>query len=89
MSTEEFSKDLWDKVVKRQISGDGYKYISKALNIPWSTVKAIMRKWKVYGTTKTLPRSGCPSKLDGQAMRRLIREATKRLMTMKVAKRQL
>ena len=36
-----------------------------------------MKKWKVYGTTKTLPRSGRSSKLDDQARRRLIREATK------------
>ncbi|MBN3274470.1 TCB1 transposase, partial [Polyodon spathula] len=45
-----------------------------------STVKTIIEKWKVYGTTKTLPRSGRPSKLDDQARRRLNREATKRTM---------
>ena len=32
------------------------------------------------GTTKTMPRSCCPSKLDDQARRRQIREATKRPM---------
>ena len=47
------------------------------MNIPWSTVKTIINKWKANGTTKTLPRSGRPSKLDDQARRRLIREATK------------
>ena len=62
---------------KGTVSGDGNKNISKALNIPWSTVKAII-KWKAYGTTKTLPRSGRLSKLDDQAKRRLMREATKR-----------
>ena len=40
-----------------------------------------MKKWKAYGTTKTLPRSDRPSKLDDQAKRRLIREATKWPMT--------
>ena len=40
----------------------------------------IIKKWKVFGTTKTLPRSGCPSRPDDQARRRLIREATKRAM---------
>ena len=55
--------------------GMGINNISKALNIPWSTVKTIMKKWKAYGTTKTLPRSGRPSKLDDLARRRLIREA--------------
>ena len=80
MSTKELSKDLRDIVVERHRSGDGYKNMSVALNIPWSTVKAIIKKWKVYGTTKTLPRSSRPSKLDDQARRRLIREATKRPM---------
>ena len=50
------------------------------MNIPLSTVKTINKKWKAYGTTKTLPRSGRPFKLDDQA-RRLIREVTKRPMT--------
>ena len=80
MSTKALSKEFRDKVVERHRSGDGYKKISKALNIPWSTVKTIIKKWKVYGTTKTLPRSGRPSKLDDRARRRLIREATKRPM---------
>ena len=79
MSTNELSEDLWDKVVEKHRSGDGYKTISKALDICWSTVKTIIEKWKACGTTKTLPRSGSTSKLDVQA-RRLIREATKRPM---------
>ena len=78
MRTKELSKDLRDKVVERHRSGEGYKNISKALNIPQSTVKTIIKKWN--GTTKTLPRSGRPSKLGDQARRRLIREATKRPM---------
>ena len=80
MDTKELSKDLGDKVVFRDRSGDGHKNISKALNIPWSTVKTIIKKWKVYGTTKTLPRSGHLTKIDDQARRRLIRETTKRPM---------
>ena len=80
MNTKELSKDLWDKVVERHRSGNGYNYFSKALNIPWSTVKTVIKKWKVYDTTKTLPRSGRPSKLDDQARRILIGKATKRPM---------
>ena len=75
MSTKELSKDLWDKVVERHRAADGYENISNTKNIPWSTVKAIINKWKVYGTTKTLPITGHPFKLDDQARRRLIREA--------------
>ena len=80
MSTKELSKGLRDKVVERHRSGDGNKNTPKALNIPWSRVRTFIKKWKVYGTTKTLLKSGHPSKLDDQARRRLIREATKRPM---------
>ena len=80
MSTKELSKDLWDKVVERHRSWDGYKNTSKALSIPWSTVKRIIKKCKAYSTTKTLQRSGCPFKLDDQSWRRLIREGTNNLV---------
>ena len=83
MRTKELSKDVRDKVVERHRSGDGYKNISKALNIPWSTVKAINKKRKTYGSTKTLPRLGHPSKLYDQAKRRLIREAKRSIATSK------
>ena len=80
MSTKELSKNIQDIVVERHRSGDGYKNISKALNIPWSTVKTFIKKWKAYGTTTTLPRSDRTSKLDDQARRRLVRESIKRPM---------
>ena len=50
------------------------------MNIPWSTINTIIKKWKAYGTTKTLARSGHPSKLADQGRKRLIKEATKRPM---------
>ena len=59
-------------------SGLGYKKICKTLNIPWSTIKSIIKKWKEYVTTTNLPRKGRPPKLTDQARRALIREATKR-----------
>ena len=72
MNNKELSKDLRDKDVEKHRSGDRYKNISKALNILWSTIKTTIKKWKAYGTTKTLPRSDHPSKLNDQARRRLI-----------------
>ncbi len=81
MKTKELSKQLRDKVVERHRSGEGYKKISKALNIPWSTVKSIIKKWKVYGTTQNLLRAGCPPKLSSRVRRALVREASKRPMT--------
>ena len=56
----------------------GYKKISETLDIPRSTIKSIIKKWKEYGTTTNLPREGRPPKLTDQARRALIREATKR-----------
>src|SRR4029434_10363380 len=52
-----------------------------ALNIPWNSVKSIIKKWKEYGTCVNLPRAGRPHKLSDLARRRLVREATKTLMT--------
>ena len=66
--------------MERHRSGYGYKNISKALNIPWSTHKTIVKKWKACRTTKTLSRSSRPHKLDDQARRQPIRETTKRPM---------
>ena len=48
------------------------------MNIPWSTIKSIIKMFKEYGTTTNLPREGRPPKLTDQARRALIREAAKR-----------
>ncbi|MGH0152133.1 UNVERIFIED_CONTAM: hypothetical protein FKN15_021872 [Acipenser sinensis] len=73
MKTKELSKQVRDKVVEKYRSGLGYKKISKTLNIPRSTIKAIIKKWKEYGTTTNLAREGRPPKLTDQARRALIR----------------
>lgn len=54
-------------------SGEGYKRISKALDIPWNTVKTIINKWRKHGTTVTLPRTGRPSKIEEKTRRKLPR----------------
>ena len=64
MKTKELSKEVRHEVVENHHSGEGYKKISKSLIIPFSTVKSIIKKWKTYHTTQTLPRSGRPSKLS-------------------------
>ena len=48
------------------------------MNIPQSTFKSVINKWKEYGTTTNLPREGRPPKITDQAKRAFIREATKR-----------
>jgi transposase len=64
--------------VKKYRSALGNKKISETLNIPRSTIKSIIKKWKEYGTPTNLPREGRPPKLTDQARKALIREATKR-----------
>ncbi|XP_053320788.1 general transcription factor IIF subunit 1-like [Spea bombifrons] len=74
----ELPKHQRDLIVERYRSGEGYKKISKALDIPWNTVKAVIIKWRKYGTTETLPRTGRPSKIDEKTRRKLVKEVCKR-----------
>ena len=39
-------------------------------------VKSIIKKWKTYHTTQTLPRSGHPSKLSSRVSRKLVWDVT-------------
>uniref|UniRef100_A0A8K9XX01 Transposase Tc1-like domain-containing protein n=1 Tax=Oncorhynchus mykiss TaxID=8022 RepID=A0A8K9XX01_ONCMY len=80
MKNKEHTRQVQDTVVKKFKAGFGYKKISQALNIPRSTVEAIILKWKEYQTTANLPRPGRPSKLSAHTRRRLIRDAAKRPM---------
>ncbi|KAK3567758.1 hypothetical protein QTP86_025341 [Hemibagrus guttatus] len=58
-------------------SGKGYKAISKALELPRTTVRAIIYKWRKHGTVENLPRSGQLTKITPRAQRQLIQEVTK------------
>uniref|UniRef100_A0AAY5KHF6 Transposase n=1 Tax=Esox lucius TaxID=8010 RepID=A0AAY5KHF6_ESOLU len=77
MVRTELPKHQSDLIVERYQSGEGYKIISKALDI-WNTVKTVIIKWRKYGTTGTLPRTGRPSKIYEKMRRKLVREASKR-----------
>jgi transposase len=54
--------------------------MSATLKVPKNTVASIILKWKKFGTTKTLPRAGQPSKLTNRGRRALVREVTKNPM---------
>ena len=51
--------------------------MSAALKVQMSTVASIIRKWKKFGITRTLPRVGRPAKMSDQGKRALVREVTK------------
>ncbi|XP_017314587.2 putative mediator of RNA polymerase II transcription subunit 24 [Ictalurus punctatus] len=75
--SKEIPEDIRRKVVEAHETGKGYKLISKAIGLPKTTVRAILRKWKRFGTVVTLPRSGRPSKISLRARREIIREVMK------------
>ena len=80
MKSKELSVDLRDRIVSRHRSGEGYRKMSAALKVPMSTVASIIRQWKKFGTTRTLPRAGCLAKLSDWGRRALVREVTKNPM---------
>ncbi len=72
MVRRELSKHQRDLIVERYQSGEVYKIISKAIDIPWNTVKTVIIKWRKYGATVILPRAGHPSKIDEKMRRKLV-----------------
>ena len=61
MKTKELSKQVRDKVVEKYRSGLGYKKISETLNIPWSTIKSIIKKMERIWHNKPA-KTGPPTK---------------------------
>lgn len=80
MGGKALSKDLRDSCGQAQVRRWIQKN-SKALSVPRSTVISIIKKWKVFGTTQSLPGSEHHSRLDKKSRRKLVREATKRPLT--------
>ena len=71
--SEELSQDLRNLIVAKHNDGIGYRRHSKLLNVPVSTVGAIIRKWKDNHFTVNLPRSGAPRKISDRGVKRIIR----------------
>ncbi|CAJ0962494.1 unnamed protein product [Ranitomeya imitator] len=51
----------------------GYKSISKDLNVPVSTVRSVINKFKEHGTVANLPRCGRKRKIDKRFQRKIVR----------------
>uniref|UniRef100_A0A8K9V8K0 Transposase Tc1-like domain-containing protein n=1 Tax=Oncorhynchus mykiss TaxID=8022 RepID=A0A8K9V8K0_ONCMY len=77
MRPKELSVVLRDRIVSSYRSGEGYQKMSAALKVPKNTVASIIPRWKTFGTTKTLPTAGRPTKLSNRGRRALVREVTK------------
>ena len=80
MRSKELSVELRDRIVSSHRSGEGYHNISAALQVHRNTVACIIIKWKKFGTSKTLPRTGFPARLSNRRRRALVGEVTKNPM---------
>lgn len=71
--SKELSQDLRTVIVAKHSDGIGYRRISKLLNVPVSTVGAIIQKWKDHHFTINLTRPGAPRKISDRGVKRIIR----------------
>ncbi|XP_046698688.1 uncharacterized protein LOC124381267 [Silurus meridionalis] len=70
--SKELSQDLRNRIIEMH-NVNGYRRISRMLNVPVSTVGAIIRKWKEHQFTINRPRSGAPRKIPVRGVQRIIR----------------
>ncbi len=71
--SKEIQEQMRNKIV--DMSGKGYKAISKALGLQRTIIRANIPKCRKLGTVVNLPRSGQPTKITPRA--RLIQEVIK------------
>uniref|UniRef100_A0A8C5PJ22 Transposase n=1 Tax=Leptobrachium leishanense TaxID=445787 RepID=A0A8C5PJ22_9ANUR len=77
VKSREWSRKTREEVITLHRKGDGYKKISKMLNIPRETIGSIIRKFKAKGTVETLPGRGRKKMLTSTAVRYLKRRVEK------------
>ena len=75
--TRELSEEVRHKIVAKHGQSQGYKSISRDLNVPVSTVRNIIRKFKADGTVANLPGRGRKRKLDQRLQRRIVQMVEK------------
>ena len=71
--TKELSRDMRDKIIERHKGGQGYRIISKEMNLALSTVGNIIRKYKYGDSTANLSRNGRPRKINERTSRGISR----------------
>lgn len=74
-SSIELSEDLKMKLIDAYKSGKGYKKISNHFGFSVSTIRNVIKKWKLRGTVEVKPRSGRPRKITEKTANLLGRKA--------------
>uniref|UniRef100_A0A8C5MFW2 Transposase n=1 Tax=Leptobrachium leishanense TaxID=445787 RepID=A0A8C5MFW2_9ANUR len=73
----ELSEDLRTKIVEKYQQSQGYKSISRNLDLPLPTVRNIIKKFATHGTVAILSVGGRKRKIDERLQRRIIRMVDK------------
>ncbi len=72
--SKEIQEHMRNKIVDMYHSRKGYKDISKNVGLQWTTVKAIIHKWRKLGTVMNRPRSGQPYPKSAMSTHPVIKE---------------
>ena len=80
-SRRELSEDLRTKIVEKYQQSQGYKSISRDLDVPLSTVRNIIKKFAIHGTVANLSGRGWKRKIDERLQRKLVRMVDKQPQT--------
>ena len=70
--SKELSEDLRTKIVEKHGQSQGYKSISRDLNVPVSTVRSVIKKFTAHGIVANLPGRGRKRKIDERLQRRIV-----------------
>lgn len=77
---KEVSDYLRNRIIELHVEGKSYRKISAEINVPFSTVGSIIRKFKQHGTTINRPRSGAPRKINDRSRRLLLKKVKNKPM---------
>ncbi|CAL9694947.1 unnamed protein product [Knipowitschia caucasica] len=72
VSKKHLSESLKLKIIDAHKAGEGCKKISKRLQVPVSTAKYIVKKWKLTGTVEVKARSGRPRKITDTTVHNMV-----------------
>ena len=70
--SKELSEDLRNKIMEKHGQSQGYKSISRDLDVPLSTVHNIIKKFTAHGTVADLPGHGRKTKIDERLQQRVV-----------------
>jgi len=77
--SKELSQDLCNLIIEKHSDGIGFRRISRSLNVPVSTVGAIIRKWKEHHFPVNRPQSGAPRKISDRGAKKMNQRTTAEL----------